>query len=166
MLAVKLRESAKMPSKSDQMNIGRVRLSLRYRVESGSADGGTFSDIVFIPYLVGILMLGIFIALVGFWRVGASLASQMSVQVGSVAPTQGDSTLVGAWNLWTNSAGPSNGFTVNSSQRTVSGQINTSQIFNYLGFGPYSVSISAKTEGRSERFYPGGPVCSGTNCGE
>ena len=134
--------------------------------QAGSMDGGSYADIVFIPYLVGVLVVGIFFALIGFWRVGASLATQMSAQVGSVAPGEGDSTLSGAWAIWTNTAGPGTGFSVNSDDRTVSAELNTGQTLDYVGFGPWVMTIDGQTSSRSERFYPGGPVCNGTECGE
>ncbi len=144
----------------------RSYTSVLRKAENGSMDGGTYADIVFIPYLVGILVVGIFFALIGFWRVGASYATQMSVQVGSVAPGEGGATLSGTWTLWTNSAGPATGFSLNSAERTVSAELNTEQTLDYVGFGPWVMTIDGQTTSRSERFYPGGPVCNGTECGE
>jgi hypothetical protein len=146
--------------------IRNQRISLLQRVESGSMDGGNYADIVFIPYLVGVLVFGIFIALIGFWRVGASFATQASVQVGSVAPSDGNATLSGAWAIWTNSNSPSSGFVLNSAERSVSSGINTGQGLEYFLFGPMPMTINGQSHSRSERFYPGGPVCSGGECDE
>ena len=143
-----------------------MRTSLIRRAESGSMDGGNFADIVFIPYLVGVLVFGIFIALIGFWRVGASFATQSSVQVGSVAPGEGNAILGSAWSIWTNSNSPASGFVLNSSERTVSAGVNTGQGLEYFLFGPMPMTIDGQSHSRSERFYPGGPVCSGGQCDE
>jgi hypothetical protein len=116
-----------------------------------------------LPFLIGLLLLGLVIALVGFWRVGASYSAQRSVQVGSVSPESGDDVLSAMWRAWTNSSLPSGGFVVDEENRTVRANISTE--FNVdlsgQGFMPMGFTISggSNTQTRFERFYPGEPEC-------
>ena len=69
--------------------------------ERGSAEGGTFADIAYMPFLTALLLLGLVLAAVGFWRVGASYSSQRGAQIGAVAPDQGGAATSGFWQGWT-----------------------------------------------------------------
>ena len=129
-------------------------------------DGGSFSDTVFVPFLFGLLLVGLFFALIGFWRVGASYATQLSAQRGSVAPAEGDDALSALWRIFTNGDVPNGGFAVDADSRTVQSDISASQTFDQQQFGTWTAPINAQTRTRSERFYPGGPVCDGGTCSE
>jgi hypothetical protein len=61
-----------------------------HKAECGSADAGTFADTSYIPYLVTLLLLGLIFALVGFWRISASYATQRGAHIGAVAPAKGN----------------------------------------------------------------------------
>lgn len=131
-------------------------------------DGGNYSDIVFAPFLLGLLLFGLMVALVGYYRVGASYSSQGAAQLAAVAPDQANAALANAWSGWTNGNAPADGVTVDSQARTVSANIDTSKSYNIGVLGNYEFSISAGSgvAVRSERFYPGQPVCTGSRCNE
>ncbi len=141
---------------------------LLQQAESGSMDGGNYSDIVFAPVLVALLLFGLMVALVGFYRVGASYAAQGSAQLAAVAPDRANAALQNAWSGWTQGNAPPNGIAVDSQSRTVSANIATTKSYNMGVLGNYRFQISAGSgiHVRSERFYPGQPVCTDTGCNE
>lgn len=143
----------------------RARALLRH-VESGSMDAGSTGDILFIPFLVTLVLIGLMVTMVGFWRVGSSYATQRSAQVGSVSPEQGDALLRGIWEGWTGGNMPAGGFAVNG--RSVSSSIGAQSSFNMNLMGSYDFSVGAggQLRVRSERFYPGQPVCDDEGCDE
>lgn len=141
---------------------------LAVRTETGSMDGGNTSDIEYIPFLIGLLFFGLMISLVGFYRVGASYATQFSAQVGSVSPEYGNDALAAIWTAWTGANAPSDGFTQDADTRTVNSSLSTTKSFNIGVLGAYDFDISAGSglNVRNERFYPGQPVCTETKCNE
>jgi hypothetical protein len=132
---------------------------LFHLAEVGSMDGGSFADIVYMPFLLAVLLFGLMVALVGFWRVGASYATLRSVQIGAVAPSQGNTILSSAWSGWTGGNGLDSGFSIDTTNRTVKSNITTDKAFNLgeLGAWQFTISAGAGTHARSERFYPGQP---------
>jgi len=138
------------------------------RVESGSMEGGTYAEIAYEPFFIAIVLLGVIFAMLGFWRVGASYATQTAAQIGAVAPSEGNTALADVWVAWTHANAPSNGFQVDVEGRTVSAHLSTSASFNSNIFGPLTFAITAgtNTATRSERFYPGQPVCDENGCHE
>ena len=135
------------------------------RLESGNIDG-SFSDIIFMPFLLMLMLFGLMLALVGFWRVGSSFSTQLSAQVGSVAPDQANNALSTLWSAWTGKALPSDsGFTEDTASRSVSTSINADAGFNLNEFGgwQFSVSSGSSIQVHSEKFYPG---CDGEHCDE
>jgi hypothetical protein len=138
-----------------------------HRLESGSVDG-SLGDVAYVPFLLMLVLFGLMLALVGFWRVGSSFSTQLSAQAGSVAPDEGSGMLANLWMAWTGTEAPAHSFSVDSQTRSVSASINGSSAFNLGNFGAWQWSISSG-EGiqvRSERFYPGQPVCVGAQCNE
>ena len=107
--------------------------------------------------IVGLLLFGLMVALVGFYRVGASYSTQFSAQVGSVSSDQGNPALAAIWAAWTSGNSPAAGFVQNDRTRTVSATISTTKSFNLGVLGTYSFDISSGTgtDVREERFYPG-----------
>ena len=143
-----------------------IMLKLLRSAESGSTDGGTLPDIIFMPMLFALVLMALFFTLIGFYRIGASYASQQGALVGAVSPGTGDQALTSSWNNWTNKDFPGGGFAYDPTTRSAEANLSTSQIFDYWGLGPWIIGITGHTYTRSERFYPGGPVCHGTNCTE
>ncbi len=138
---------------------------LFHRLESGNIDG-SFSDIIFMPFLLTLLLFGLMLALVGFWRVGSSFSTQLSAQVGSVAPDQATNALSALWSAWTGKELPSGaGFIEDTASRSVSTSIDADAGFNMNEFGgwQFSVSSGSSMQVRSEKFYPG---CDGENCND
>lgn len=137
------------------------------RAERGDM-GGDYAFIVYSPFLLGVLMVGICFALIGFWRIGASYAAQHSAQVGAVNPGSATAAQNAYFTDWTGAASVAGGsFGVDAPNRTTTSAINTQQTFQYMTyFGPWTFEIGGQTMSRSERFYPGKPVCNGDGCDE
>ncbi len=153
-------------SKSSHNTLNCVRSLLR-QVESGSSGGDDFAMITYTPFLVAILMLGIIFGMVGFWRVGASYATQKGAQTGAVAPGTGSNAASTLFLDWTNaSSAPASTFAVNVGDRFSTANTATSKTFQYGLFGSWIFNIQAQTQTRNERFYPGAPICDGDGCNE
>lgn len=136
----------------------RVSLcALIRRAEGGSADAGSFGDTIYMPLLFVLLLFGFIVAMVGFWRVGASYATQYGAQVGSISPDEGDSVVAEQWSGWTGGSAPTDAFRIGSDERSVGASIDTSAAFDSFFLGPMDFSISAGSNMhvRAERFYPG-----------
>ncbi len=144
----------------------RASRLLFHRLESGNIDG-SFGDIIFMPFLLMLMLFGLMLALVGFWRVGSSFSTQLSAQVGSVAPDQANSALSALWSAWTGKELPS-GSEFTTTGRNISTSINADAGFNLNEFGgwQFSVSSGSSMQVRSEKFYPGQPECDGEKCNE
>jgi hypothetical protein len=115
------------------------------------------------------MLFGLMLALVGFWRVSSSFSTQLSAQVGSVAPDQANDVLSSLWTAWTGKALPSGaGFVEDDETRSISTSIDADAGFNLGEFGgwQFSVSSGSSMKVRSEKFYPGQPVCEGEQCNE
>lgn len=128
-------------------------------VESGSADGGIYADLQFMPFLFALLLVGLFFMLVGFYRIGANYASQQGAVVGSVSPGTGEAGLKASWWDWTGKKNADSGFVVRPEERSAQTNINTLLNFDFYVFGAWRMPANGQTYTRSERFYPGGPVC-------
>jgi hypothetical protein len=133
--------------------------TLRSCLESGSADGGIFADLQFMPFLFALLIFGLLLMLVGFYRIGANYASQQGAVVGSVSPDTGDAGLMGSWWDWTGKNVASGEFAVLPEERSSQTDITTIINFQFWMFGAWPMPVNGQTYTRSERFYPGGPIC-------
>lgn len=108
----------------------RASIVLR-RAERGDM-GGDYAFIVYSPFLLGVVMVGICFALIGFWRIGASYAAQRSAQVGAVNPADAPAAQTAYFTDWTNaSSAPGGSFGVDAPNRTATSAINTQQTFQY-----------------------------------
>jgi hypothetical protein len=157
-----------LPGWRHQRCIQKASRSLFRRLESGNLDG-SFSDIIFMPFLLMLLLFGLMLALVGFWRVGSSFSTQLSAQVASVAPDQATNALSALWTAWTGKELPADaGFSEDTASRSVSTSLNADAGFNLNEFGgwQFSVSSGSSIKVHSEKFYPGQPDCDGENCNE
>ncbi len=135
------------------------------RVESGSADGGSFGDIMHIPFLVAVLLFGVIVALVGFWRVGASYATQQSAQIGSVNSSGAAAPLSGLWLAWSNNNYAPGQFNPDDADHSVSANINSAASYDNNILGEREFGVGAQSYSRIERFYPGQPGCEEEDCG-
>ncbi|MCL5997316.1 MAG: hypothetical protein M1546_14855 [Chloroflexi bacterium] len=136
----------------------RISLRALFRhAENGSADAGSFGDTIYLPLLFVLLLFGFIVAMVGFWRVGASYATQYGAQVGAISPEVGDSVVAEQWSGWTGGNAPTDAFWVAPDGRSVGASIDTSATFDSFFLGPMDFSISAGSDMhvRAERFYPG-----------
>lgn len=130
-------------------------------------DGGSMSDIAYMPFLLLLMLFGLMLALVGFWRVGSSFSTQLSAQTASVSPDQGNSALANLWRAWTGTDLPgSSSVTVDSQSNTVNSSINSATSFNLSTFGSWQFSVSSGTctQIRVEQFYPGQPTTEQGTC--
>jgi len=119
---------------------------------------------MYIPMLIALLLFGLVMAMAGFWRIGASYATQRGAQSGAVAPLKGAAVQASSWQGWTNTTSGGGNYVVDPQLRSSHAKLNTYVIFEYMGLGPWKFSIDAQTRSRAERFYPGAPVCTVSGC--
>lgn len=137
------------------------------RIEGGSSGGDDFAFVTYGPFLLAILLIGLCFAMIGFWRIGASYATQRGAQVGSYNPGQASDAQQSFFFDWTNaSSAPSTNFSNQAGDRRSTSTLNSNKEFSSYVFGDWSFDIDAQTQTRSERFYPGAPVCNGDGCDE
>lgn len=141
-------------------------LNITHALQRGSADGGVFADLLYLPVIFALVLFALFITLVGFYRIGASYTTQQSALVGSVSPTNGYLTLFTRWTDWTYTTFSKGDFVVDPAARSAQANVNAVLTFDIYGLGPFSLPIQGQTYTRSERFYPGDPICDGENCHE
>jgi hypothetical protein len=145
------------------------RIALRWlnRAESGSSGGDDFAFVAYTPFLLGVLFVGILFGMLGFWRVGASYATQRGTQVGAVAPSRGSATIGDLYISWSNAQStPSSGFGVVEDDRITIGSTDFTRTFEFGPFGQWTFGVGAQTQTRSERFYGGAPNCEDGECNE
>jgi len=136
-------------------------------IESGSSGGDDFGMVTYTPFLLIVLFVGLVFGMLGFWRVGASYATQNGTQLGAVAPGQGNATIGGFYLAWSNAqTTPASSFNVVTADRRTVGAINMDKNFDLSTLGQWTLGVGAQTQTRSERFYPGAPKCSGGGCNE
>jgi hypothetical protein len=127
-------------------------------------DGGSTADIAYIPFLLFLMLFGLMLALVGYWRVGASFSTQLSAQTESVNTNQGQNMLAYLWGAWTGLNLPKNS-SVSASGGDVHSLIDSSSSFNEGPFGKwqFDVGSGADMNIRVEVFRPG-PTCQQAPC--
>ena len=151
----------------DMINIKIAARMLFRQVESGSSGGDDYAMLTYTPFLISVLLLGVIFGLIGFWRVGASYATERGAHAVAVNPGLGGSAASTLFLNWTNaSSAPASGFSPDVAGRFSTIDTNTSKTFQYGLFGAWTFGIDAQTQTRNERFYPGAPKCSGNGCRE
>jgi hypothetical protein len=127
-------------------------------------DGGSTGDIAYIPFLLFLMLFGLMLALVGYWRVGASFSTQLSAQTESVNPNQGQDMLAYLWKAWTGSGLPANS-SASTNGGTVNSSIDASTGFdvNEFGIWRFDVGSGGSMNIRAEGFRPG-PQCQQEPC--
>lgn len=131
-------------------------------------DGDTFAHITYMPFLFGVLLVGIFFGLIGFWRMGVNYANDRGAVVGTTSAGgagAGTSASGSAFADWSNaSSSPSSAVSVDSCGRSAKTTFdNSDKNFRYgyatKAFGPFAAvdTGQAQEERRWERFYPGAP---------
>jgi hypothetical protein len=146
--------------------IGGLDGALLRRLESGSMDGGSFGDIVHMPLMISLLVLGLMVAMVGFWRVGASYSAQRSAQTEAVTPSAGDGVMTQLLRNWIGGDPGQGDVNVDAANRTVWATVDDARTVDAKLLGAWQAEIPANTRIRSERFYPGQPVCDADGCYE
>ena len=137
--------------------------------ERGDA-GAEFAFITYTPFLMGLLIVGIFFGLVGFWRVGAGYANLVGSQRAAVGSESGaettQSTLFGKWTNSSVVSSAVNGVDVQPEDRFILSNFNINRTFEFSNFGPWAYAVNSQIESRLERFFPGAPKCDGDGCNE
>ena len=141
--------------------------SLIRKVESGSSGGDDYGMTLHVPFLLAVLFIGLVFGMIGFWRVGASYATQNGTQTGGVAPGRANSTIGAFYTAWSNAQSvPSSNVNVFTGDRRTVGTMSTNKNFDLGLFGNWTLGLGAQTQSRSERFYPGAPQCADGDCNE
>ncbi len=138
----------------------------RRRLEGGSAEGGSLAFIVYTPYLFGLLLVGLAFALVGFWRVGATMSVERGAAANAVSP--GGSSAAGArsaqqqaLDTWANASGGQVTLQAGPGQRSDTLTFSSRAILRTGVFGNWEFGLPGQSERRRERFYSGPPACEG-----
>ena len=144
------------------------------RFENGSI-GEDFAYASQLPVHVSLLVMGMMVAMIGFWRLGAFQGGERGAFTGSTAPVNGiesgKSAAAGFFNAWSNETPQATdsiaSFIRRPQARTATGAIETTTSIDWTGTGVnFQFALSGSSVKRWERFYGGPPVCSGGLCSE
>jgi hypothetical protein len=139
------------------------RASARHHLEGGSAEGD-FAFTVYTPYLFALLLVGLAFALVGFWRVGATMSAERAAAANGVS-AQGSSASVAqaaqqqAFDTWANARGGQVGLSAGPGQRSDKLTFSARAMLRTGFLGDWQFSLPGQSERRRERFYSGPAVC-------
>ena len=137
------------------------------RAERGDA-GAEFAFIVYTPFLMGLLIVGIFFGMLGFWRVGAGYANLVGTQKAvTTSDSSGEEVQRAAFGAWTHTDSVSSGITDVTTQaedRFILASFDIKRTFEFWNFDPINYSVDSQIQARLERFFPGAPKCSGGDC--
>ena len=139
------------------------------RMERGDA-GSEFAFITYTPFLMGLLIIGIFFGMLGFWRVGAGYANLVTSQKASVASeSSAETTQRTLFGNWTNASTVSSsvgGVGFQEDDRFIVSSFDINRTFEFSNFGPWAYEVNSQIQSRLERFFPGAPKCDGDGCNE
>jgi hypothetical protein len=136
------------------------------RIEGGSMDGGSFGDIIHMPLMISLLVLGLMVAMVGFWRVGASYSAQRSAQAEAVAPDAGEGVMSQLLSGWLGGNTAQGEVEIDIANRSVRVAVDDARTVDAKLLGAWQAEVPANSRIRAERFYPGEPVCDADGCEE
>ena len=138
-------------------------------MERGDA-GAEFAFIIYTPFLMGLLIIGIFFGMLGFWRVGASYANlagaQQAAFAGEGASEDTQRTLFGGWSNASTVSGGLSGVDVQADDRFIVAKFGIDRTFEFSNFAPWAYEVNSQIQYRLERFYPGAPKCGDGECNE
>jgi hypothetical protein len=133
------------------------------RAERG--DGGSFAFVAYTPYLFFLMLFGVIIGLLGFYRVATVTANERGTYSASVTNdiSQGQGTQRSVFQTWVN-ASSTGGLTTDIQQvgRSAIGRMSSNRTATVWQFGSVDNSVVAQAQRRWERFYAGPPACPGT----
>ena len=149
--------------KSDTGPTLRVFASVKRRLEGGSAEG-EFAFTIYTPYLFALLLVGLAFALVGFWRIGATMSAERAAAANGVS-AQGSNASVAqavqqqALDTWANARGGQVGLSAGPGQRSDTLTFSARATLRTGFLGNWEFSLPGQSERRRERFYSGPAVC-------
>ncbi len=147
------------------------RLSAKRHLEGGSAEGD-FAFTIYTPYLFALLLVGLAFALVGFWRIGATMSAERAAAANGVS-AQGSNAAVArsaqqqAFDPWANARCGDVDLTAGPGQRSDTLKFSARATLRTGFLGNWEFTLPGQSERRRERFYSGPAVCeSEVNCHE
>ena len=145
-----------------QKDLNKALRQLR-SLEQG--DGGSFGHTLYLPYLFLLVVFGLTVAMVGFWRVGTVAANERGAYVASVTldTSAGSAETLGLFPDLTSSAS-TGGVDADSAEGSRSVVMSTQADENVDL--PFFGTIIAQSQKRFERFYAGPADCAGGVCEE
>ncbi len=141
----------------------RVFDCARRHLEGGSAEG-EFAFTIYTPYLFALLLVGLAFALVGFWRIGATMSAERAAAANGVS-AQGSNASVAlavqqqALDTWANARGGQVGLSAGPGQRSDTLTFSARATLRTGFLGNWEFSLPGQSERRRERFYSGPAVC-------
>lgn len=149
----------------------RVVTQARHHLEGGSAEGD-FAFTIYTPYLFALLLVGLAFALVGFWRIGATMSAERAAAANGVS-AQGSNAAVArsaqqqAFDTWANARGGDVDLSAGPGQRSDTLTFSARATLRTGFLGNWEFTLPGQSERRRERFYSGPAVCeSEVNCHE
>ncbi|MEO6060624.1 MAG: hypothetical protein ABIQ99_01645 [Thermoflexales bacterium] len=149
----------------------RVFACARRHLESGSAEG-EFAFTIYTPYLFALLLVGLAFALVGFWRIGATMSAERAAAANGVS-AQGSNAAVAqaaqqqAFDTWANARGGEIGLSTGPGRRSDTLTFSARATLRTGFLGNWEFTLPGQSERRRERFYSGPAVCeTEANCHE
>lgn len=136
----------------------------RRRLEGGSAEGSALADALYTPVLFFLLLIGLAFALVGVWRIGATMSAEAGALVDARAPGGGGADTARAaqqeaLSTWADAAGGQTSLSVGPGGRAEKVGFQASVTLRVGIFGNWTFSLPGQGQSRRERFYVGPAVC-------
>ena len=145
------------------MRVVEGGVSARHHLEGGSAEGD-FAFTIYTPYLFALLLVGLAFALVGFWRIGATMSAERAAAANGVS-AQGSNASVAqaaqqqAFDMWANARGGDVDLSAGPGQRSDTLTFSARATLRTGFLGNWEFSLPGQSERRRERFYSGPAVC-------
>jgi hypothetical protein len=141
-----------------------VTTGKRGRLERNAerGDASTFGSTAYMPFMFFVMVFGMFIAMVGFWRLMAVEANEQGTYARSVQKSGGTGEAQSAFAELTNDGTGAAGNTVTSSSgmgRRTELDLQEDTSLSIMFFGRTDAKISASSQKRFEQFYAGPADC-------
>jgi hypothetical protein len=128
-------------------------------------ESGAFGDTLYLPFLFTLVVFGIFVAMLGFYRQMTVLSNERGASLATRASTSGSAQGTAlSWfrNLTASGQGSAGSATSDQAGRSVNNTLNASTAIEMPFFGGVQGDAMASSQKRWEQFYAGPADCAGT----
>jgi hypothetical protein len=141
----------------------------RKQLAAERGDAGTFGTTAYMPFIFFIVLFGLFVALLGFWRQMTVMANERGAYTASTQLSGGAGDAEARSLFQSLTSGASQGVQgINSTQsgRCVTTDLKASTNIDIMFFGGLEGKVGASSQKRWERFYAGPADTGGGTCSE